>query len=72
MRTSARLRVESVDDQMAAIFREKSVAERLEIAFGASRLVRLRLEAHISTLHPEWKEEDVAKEVARRISCGSG
>ena len=63
-------RIEVVDDEMAAVLRRKSGAERLRIANGlfrtAQRLIRSRLRAE----HPDWTEQQITREIARRISHG--
>jgi hypothetical protein len=65
------LRIECVDDQVAAILRAKTPTERLEIAHRmwshASRFLTRVLEAE----HPEWESLQVQREVARRMSHGA-
>lgn len=63
--------LEVVDDQMAAVLRQKTGAERLRIAFGMFSAARRMLTSHLTTQHPEWDEERVQREVARRISRGA-
>lgn len=64
-------RIEVVDDAIAAILRRKTPAERIEMAFGCARLVRLVIEGQIRTIHPDWNDEQVASAVARRIAGGT-
>lgn len=61
----------AVDDQMVEILRRKTPAERLAIAFGLWRSARLILTGCLKSLHPEWDEEKVRQEVARRLSHGA-
>ena len=63
-------RIEVVDDDMAAVLRSKTGAERLAIAFEMFESARRMLSHHLTTEHPEWTPEEVQREVARRISRG--
>lgn len=74
MMTKPRLdseRIEVVDDVVAGILRRKTPAQRLAMCFEANRTMRLRLEAHLVTSHPDWGREQVMREVARRMSGGA-
>lgn len=62
--------LEVVDDEMAEIFRRKTGAERLQIAFGLFSSARRMLTSHLASEHPDWDEERIQREVARRISRG--
>ena len=64
-------RVERLDEATAAMLRSRTPAERLAIAFGCNRMMRLRIEGHLRTHHPDWDDAQVAAEVARRMSRGS-
>lgn len=63
--------IELVDDRVAAALRSKTPAERLAMCFDAEKLVRLLMAAGIRYQHPDWDEEQVQWEVARRFLCGS-
>jgi hypothetical protein len=65
-------RVERMDEAMVTMLRTKTAAERLAIAFDCNRTMRLRLEGHIRTYHPDWNDAQVAAAVARRMSRGPG
>ncbi len=65
-------RVERLDDATLEMLRTKTPAERLAIAFDCNRTMRLRLEGHIRTHHPNWDDAQVAAEVTRRMSRGAG
>ena len=43
---------EMIDEEMAAVLRQKTGAERLEIAFGMIRSARTMLECHFRIQHP--------------------
>jgi len=64
-------KLEVVDDEMAEIFRRKTGAERLKIAFGLFSSARRMLTSHLTSEHPDWDEERVRREVVRRISRGA-
>ena len=63
--------IEAVDDVMCEILRQKSSLERLKIAFGLWRSARKQLFSYIRSLHPDWDEKRISKEVAKRISHGA-
>lgn len=63
--------IEVVDDRMAEILRRKSGAERLRIAFGLFSSARRMLLSMLRTEHPDWSEEQVIGEAARRLSHGA-
>jgi hypothetical protein len=62
---------EMVDDEMARILREKTGAERLKIASDMFASARRMLASHLRSEHPDWSEEQIQREVARRISHGA-
>ncbi len=63
--------VEVVDEDMARLLAQKTGAERLAIADGMFRSARRMLESHLRNGHPDWDEEQLAAEVARRLSHGA-
>ena len=63
--------IEVVDDAVAEVLRRKTVAERVEMALAANRLVRLRIEGHLRTLHADWDDARIQAEIARRMRLGS-
>jgi len=64
-------RLEVVDHATAAVLRQKSEAERLQIAWGMWRSARSMLTNLLRSEHPEWPESAVNREVARRMSHGA-
>lgn len=62
---------EMMDDAMADILRRKSDAERLRIGARMWRSARVMLRGAIRMEHPDWSEEDINREIARRISHGA-
>ena len=63
--------IEVVDDAMAEILRRKTPAERIQIGFGLWTSARNMLMTYIRTIHPEWNNDRIEKEVARRLSHGA-
>jgi hypothetical protein len=62
---------EVLSDEMAAILRSKTPAERLAIVFGMWRFARDLIERTSRAQHPEWTEEELRQHVARRMSHGA-
>ena len=69
--TGERVVVESMDQRMARIMRDKTPAERLEIAFDMWRSVRQMTKTILESQHPDWPPSRVEREVARRMSHGA-
>lgn len=63
--------MESVDEAMAEIYRQKTPAQRLQVAFGLWRSTKILLFNLLRSFHPEWDEKRLQREVARRISHGA-
>ena len=65
------LRIEVIDDQMAAVLRQKTGAERLQIANGMFRMAQRLIRSRLKAQHPDWTEDQIAAGVAIRIAHGS-
>lgn len=61
--------IEVVDRNLAALLRTKTPAERIEMILAANRTARMMARAGIRHQHPEWHDEQVEREVVRRV-CG--
>jgi tRNA U54 and U55 pseudouridine synthase Pus10 len=59
-----------IDDQMAAVLREKTELERLQIGFEMWHSAQKMIRAIVAAEHPEWSSEEVHREVAKRMSHG--
>lgn len=59
--------IEVVDDDLASVLREKTPAERIEMIADANDMARLLAAAGIRHIHPEWCEDRLQGEVARRM-----
>jgi len=63
--------IEVVDNDMAAVLRTKSPAQRIGIGFDIWLSVRRMLVSHLKSSHPDWDIKQVQKEVARRLLRGA-
>jgi hypothetical protein len=63
--------IEVIDDEMARVIRAKSGAERLRIASDMYSSARKMLLSHLRAEHPDWDEDRIVKEAARRLSHGA-
>jgi hypothetical protein len=61
---------ETMDEAMAEVLRQKSEVERLAIAGRMWESARVILRGAIETEHPDWDDDCVNREIARRISRG--
>jgi Rv0078B-related antitoxin len=62
---------EVVDEEMAAVFRAMTGAQRLKIANDMWVSARRMIASHLAAEHPDWDEERIQRETARRISHGA-
>jgi Rv0078B-related antitoxin len=65
------IRFEIMDDAMAEVYRAKTPAERLAIADGMWRFAQKMIDTILRDEHPDWTDEAIAREVARRMSHGA-
>ncbi len=63
--------IEVMDDAMADILREMTEVERLRIAGRMWQSARTMLRGAIRTEHPDWDDNQVSREIAKRISHGA-
>jgi hypothetical protein len=64
-------RYEIVDDAMVAILRAKTPDERLAMADNLWRMARDLIRDHLRQSNPEWSDDQIARETARRLSDGA-
>ena len=62
--------VEIIDEMMVDLLRRKTPAERLNIASGMWESARVMIRGVLRQEHPEWSDEMIVQEIARRISHG--
>ena len=60
--------IECPDDLMVAIYKKKTPMERIKIASGMWESARQQISAVLRSLHPDWKEDRINKEVIKRLS----
>ncbi len=63
--------IDTVDAQTVDILRQRGVGGRLEMAFSMWRSARDIITAILVSQHPDWSDDQVAAEVARRLSHGA-
>ncbi len=61
---------EVVDNAMAEVLRGMTERQRLEIGFGMWRSARDMIRRVLRHEHPDWTEEEIARETARRLLHG--
>ena len=64
--------VELLDEAVVEVLRGKTATGRVSMIFAANRTMRLRLEGHLRSRHPDWDTQTVMQEIARRMSRGTG
>ena len=62
--------LEIIDEMMVDVLRKKTPAERLAIASGMWDSARVMIGGVLRQEHPEWSDEAIVQEIARRISHG--
>jgi hypothetical protein len=63
--------VEILDPVMVEILRKKTPAERLSQAFRMWAFARDFIRSVLRQEHPDWTEEQILREAARRLSHGA-
>jgi hypothetical protein len=64
-------RVERLEPAMAEVLQRRTPGERLALGMELHRTARLMIAGSLRAEHPDWTEEQVAAEVARRMLYGS-
>jgi hypothetical protein len=64
-------RIHIVEDKIAELLQAKTEAERFAMIDRAWRFARQMIQAMIVHEHPDWSEDQVRREVARRMSHGA-
>jgi hypothetical protein len=64
--------IELLDEAIVQVLRRKTPVERMAMVFAANRTMRLRLEGHLRTRHPDWDDQAIMQEIARRMSRATG
>ena len=64
-------RYEMMDDVMAEVLRNKTPDEKLAMLDSMSRMARDLIRDKLRQDHPEWNDDQIARETARRLSRGT-
>lgn len=64
--------IELLDADMVRVLRALTPAQRLAAAFDCQRTARLVIAGHLRDAHPDWDENQVQAEIARRMLGGTG
>ena len=64
--------IEVLDEQIASILREKTPAQKVAMIADAHRTARILARAGVRHLHPDWTEEQIQREVLRRMARAAG
>ena len=65
------MHIEVIDDDMARILREKTGAQRLQMANDMFESARKMITHHLRSENPQWDEKRIQLETARRLSHGA-
>jgi len=71
MMNRRRMVIEVVEDEMAAVLRRKTGAQRLKIVDALYRSAWNLIETNVRGSHPDWNEPQVRAAVAARIAGGT-
>jgi hypothetical protein len=63
--------IEVVDERVAEILRTKTGQERLKMVWDSWTFFYQRLQAYLRNVHPEWTQEEIQKEIVKRVSYGT-
>ncbi|OGP79118.1 MAG: hypothetical protein A2V86_13655 [Deltaproteobacteria bacterium RBG_16_49_23] len=63
--------IEVVDDRIVKILKAKSGMERLNMVWDAWTFYEKTIRAYLKNKHPEWTEEEIRKEIVKRVTYGS-
>ena len=63
--------VEVLDPEVVRVLREKTASERLVQAFRIWESARAIVQGGVRQQHPDWNEERILRETARRLSRGA-
>ena len=63
--------IEVIDDKIAEIMKTKSGRERLNMVWDAWTFFEKRIRVYLKNIHPEWTEEQIQKEIVKRVTYGT-
>lgn len=59
-------RIELLEPAMVEVYRNKTPEERVAMVFEAEETLRAMFHAYFQWKHPDWSEEQIQREIARR------
>jgi hypothetical protein len=62
--------IEIIDDKMVEVLKSKTGYQRLQIAFSMWASAKIMIENYLRSMHPNWDEKSINKEVIKRLSHG--
>jgi hypothetical protein len=63
--------IEVIDDAMADVLRKKTPAERIGIGFAIWKSSTDMLKTYLKSIHPDWNNDDIRREIAKRFGNGT-
>ena len=63
--------IEVISDEMAQVLRAKTGGERLKIASDMFAAARKLIQARVRSQYPDWTDQQINTETARRLSHGA-
>jgi hypothetical protein len=64
--------IEVVDWAVAEVLRSKTITQRVAMILDANRTMRKLIEGPLRARHPEWTDQQIRQEIARRMLRGAG
>jgi hypothetical protein len=64
-------RIEVMDDTIAKVLQAKQPWERVAMIGQAHRTMKALIEGHLRTWHPDWPDEQIKREIRRRLLGGT-
>lgn len=61
-------RIETIDPAVAAILRRKTITQRVAMILDANATMRQLIETPLRARHSDWTDEQIRREVARRMT----
>ena len=65
-------RIEVIDEMVARILRSKTVTQRVAMILQANQTMRQLIESPLRAVYPAYTDDQIRREVAGRMSRGSG
>jgi hypothetical protein len=64
-------RIEVIDDMQAEILRRKGRMHSVEMVFSGWRFMRSMIRSQTQRMHPDWSDQQIEREVSRRMANGT-